>query len=111
MNEMNEYQEAAKRTMKVVPGAEDGHFAIYGLGLAGESGEVIEHIKKYIGHGHPLDVAIMRKELGDVLWYVSALATLCNLSLADVAAANIAKLQARYPDGFTPERSRERGTT
>ena len=48
--------------------------AVWGLGLAGESGEVVELIKKHLGHGHELDLEKVSKELGDVLWYISAIA-------------------------------------
>lgn len=73
----------------------------YGLGVTGEAGEVADLIKKHVGHGHPLDVEKLKLELGDVLWYVAGLATVLGLSLDDVAAANIAKLTKRYPNGFT----------
>lgn len=42
------------------------------LGLAGESGEVTDLIKKYVFHGHPLDVAKVTKEAGDVMWYIAS---------------------------------------
>ncbi|MEM9450239.1 MAG: nucleoside triphosphate pyrophosphohydrolase family protein [Cyanobacteria bacterium P01_E01_bin.6] len=48
--------------------------ATWGLGITGESGEVADIIKKYIGHGHSLDRTSLIKELGDVLWYVAAIA-------------------------------------
>lgn len=80
-----------------------------GLGIAGEAGEVADLLKKVIGHGHPIDVAKLVKELGDVLWYVAVLASVYGVLLSDVAAANRAKLMARYPDGFSTERSINRG--
>jgi NTP pyrophosphatase (non-canonical NTP hydrolase) len=70
------------------------------LGLAGEAGEAAELVKKAVLHGHGLDVDKLAKELGDVLWYVAALATTAGLSLGAIMAANIDKLQTRYPDGF-----------
>lgn len=82
--------------------------ATLGLGIAGEAGEVADLVKKIIGHGHPLDMAKMTKELGDVLWYVATLSRHLGLSLQFVAEANIEKLRARYPDGFTTERSMNR---
>ena len=80
------------------------------LGACGEAGEVAELVKKHLYHGHALDVAKVRAELGDVLWYVSALASHLGLSLADVAQGNLDKLRARYPEGFDPERSLNRTT-
>jgi NTP pyrophosphatase (non-canonical NTP hydrolase) len=78
------------------------------LGLVGESGEVVDLIKKHVYHGHPLDSDKLLKELGDVLWYVAALATALDVELSEVAAKNIAKLTARYPEGFSSEASMNR---
>ena len=71
-------------------------------GLSGETGEVSELVKKGIFHGQGelLDPEKLKKELGDVLYYVVALANLFNLTLDEIATANNRKLQVRYPDGF-----------
>lgn len=82
--------------------------AIWALGLAGESGEVADIVKKHIGHGHPLDNASLEKiaeELGDVLWYVAAMASHLGFDLNEIAALNLEKLQRRYPGGFSADRS------
>lgn len=79
--------------------------AVFALGLAGEAGEVADYLKKVIGHGHDFDRETLVKELGDVLWYLAALAYQHQISLAEVAEANIEKLQKRYPEGFTAEHS------
>lgn len=42
---------------------------------------------------------------GDVLWYIAAICSNVNVSLEEVAGVNIAKLKARYPEGYSPERS------
>lgn len=55
-------------------GAHEKEISAYALGLAGEAGEVVDLLKKSWGHGHPLDVEKLKKELGDCLWYVVALA-------------------------------------
>ena len=98
-----EYQRLAMRT------AADGvDWGNVGLGLAGESGEVADAIKKHLYQGHTLDLPHMKEELGDVLWYV-ALACKCGgFPMADVMRGNIEKLKLRYPDGFSAERSRGR---
>lgn len=78
------------------------------LGLTGESGEVADILKKVVFHGHDLDKAKLKAELGDVLWYVARLASALDLSLSDIMQHNIDKLQARYPEGFNSEASRNR---
>lgn len=100
---LNRYQVEALRTV----GSSD--LAIFGLGLTGEAGEVADIIKKELGHGHQRDAARVAKELGDVLWYIAALADEYGYSLATIATMNIDKLKARYPDGFESERSINRG--
>lgn len=99
---LNEYQKLSKRTL---PKREDNEarkqaLANYGLGLTGESGEVVDHIKKHVFHGHELDIGEVRNELGDVLHYLAGLATMSGLSLEDIACYNINKLNKRYPKGF-----------
>jgi NTP pyrophosphatase (non-canonical NTP hydrolase) len=103
----NEYQELAIRTAtNVTEGRE--RLANWALGLAGESGEAADVVKKCLFHGHVLDTTKLVKELGDVLWYVAVLANEIAYPLEEVMDLNIAKLMARYPDGFDPARSRNR---
>lgn len=79
------------------------------LGLTGESGEVADHIKKYLFQGHDLETAKLVKEAGDILWYINLLADALGMSLEEIAAQNISKLAERYPGGlFTVDRSRNR---
>ena len=65
------------------------------LGLVGESGEVAEKIKKCIRDNHEPNKMELIKELGDVLFYVTALANHIESDLETVAIHNIAKLQDR----------------
>ena len=70
------------------------------LGLCGEAGEVAEKIKKVIRDGVDYGYeeefkADLTKELGDVLWYVAALASDLDISLDDVAENNLLKLASR----------------
>jgi NTP pyrophosphatase (non-canonical NTP hydrolase) len=80
------------------------------LGLTGEAGETVDHFKKHLYHSHPLDLQKVAKEFGDVLYYLSALAETLGLSMEQIAADNYRKLLARYPNGFTAERSINRST-
>ena len=91
------YQEQSRKTATY---AKIGYNFIYPtLGLAGESGEVVEKIKKVIRDNNGVIDEQKRleivKELGDVLWYLSQLATELNLSLDDIASKNLQKLNSR----------------
>lgn len=73
------------------------------LGLCGESGEVADIVKKYVGHNQDLDTDDLTKELGDILWYLAAVSSTLGLSLNDIARVNIKKLSTRHPTGkFDP---------
>src|SRR5699024_6123823 len=77
----------------------------YCMGLSGESGEVVDELKKVLFHGHDLNIDEIEKELGDVLWYVSAIATTLGIELNMIAHNNVDKLKARYPEGFSEKDS------
>lgn len=101
------YQELAARTL----GRDRTHeqqLANAALGLTGEAGETAELIKKHLFHATPLDRDAMVKELGDCLWYIAAFATVLDIPMTEIADKNIEKLRKRYPEGFDPERSRNR---
>src|SRR5579859_250110 len=108
----NEYQKLAARTLIDRPdfALSDADIMLIwsAVGLAGESGEVADLVKKGILHQHGLDRARLEKELGDVLWYVAALCTQLGLGLDDVMQTNIDKLLKRYPDGFSSADSQRR---
>ena len=78
------------------------------LGLSGEVGEVNDMIKKWIFHEGEMDWTHLKKELGDVLWYVALMCSSIGWELDDVMKMNIEKLEERYPEGFDPERSAHR---
>ena len=78
------------------------------MGLCGESGEAIDIVKKWFAHGHELDKEHLKKELGDVAWYLAEAATALDVPLEDIFRANIEKLKKRYPDGFKTEESQKR---
>lgn len=75
-----------------------------GLGVAGEAGEVADIIKKVLHHEVPLE-AVREKlieEMGDVHWYLEYLAAAIGVTTEEVLAANVAKLKARHPNGWSP---------
>lgn len=82
-------------------------------GLASETGEINEIIKKRYFHGHPRTPEVdihMKKEIGDLMWYVALICVSQGFDLSEILDMNIAKLKARYPEGFSTERSMNRKT-
>ena len=78
------------------------------IGLCGEAGEAIDHIKKVRFHGHSLDRDYMCKELGDIAWYLAETAWALDIPLEEIFVKNLEKLQKRYPQGFSSRRSIDR---
>ena len=70
-----------------------------------KSGEAIDIVKKWMAQGHELDKERLKKELGDIAWYLAEAATALDVPLEDILQANIDKLKKRYPDGFEIKRS------
>lgn len=104
---INEYQERAMRTLNPELSRKD--VLINGvMGLCGESGEAIDIVKKWLAQGHPLDKETLAKELGDIAWYLAETATALEIPLESVLQGNLDKLEKRYPQGFSAERSQNR---
>ncbi len=99
-----EYQKLSRKTA-IYPD-KDNNFVYPTLGLVGEAGEVAEKIKKVFRDNNGiLDEARkkeLKKELGDVLWYLAQLSTELGLSFDDVACLNIEKLASRKERGMLP---------
>lgn len=103
----NEYQQKAMTTLN--PALSKHDVLLNGvMGLCGESGEVIDLVKKHLHQGHALDKQKLAKELGDVAWYLAETAFALDLSLEEVLRGNLEKLKKRYPAGFDAERSQNR---
>ena len=105
---INEYQTAALRTAQT---EELTHIELVmnaALGLCGESGEVADLVKKHRFQGHDLDFEHIAKELGDVAWYLAVGAYAIGFDLESIFRMNKEKLEARYPDGFSTDRSLHR---
>jgi NTP pyrophosphatase (non-canonical NTP hydrolase) len=78
------------------------HRAIHAsVGISGEAGEIADCLKKHWIYGEELDLDNLREELGDLLFYLVALADLYSIPLTEVMQCNIDKLSIRYPDGYT----------
>lgn len=103
----DEYQRAAMRAANKALAA-DEIILNAAMGMNGEAGEVIDHLKKARFQGGILDRTKLIRETGDLLWYCALMAEALDVSLAEIAQINIAKLRARYPDGFDADRSNHR---
>lgn len=96
MLNFEDYQEQSERTAIY---SDDLKVIYPTLGLSGEVGELCNKIKKHYRDGTPLDKDDLEKELGDVLWYMAALATDLDIGLQEAAECNVMKLQDRMERG------------
>ena len=100
----SDYQRQSRRTWSLI---HTDHPIVYPtLGLANEAGELAGKVKKIFrdkgGRISPEDREALKHELGDVLWYLAQIATELDLSLDEVAAANLEKLFSRLERGQIP---------
>ncbi|OHU42428.1 hypothetical protein BKG80_05850 [Mycobacteroides chelonae] len=98
------YQERAGATDQCdgdTPAARERELLVRFLGLAGESGSAASAYKKHVRDGTAYEGwrSQMREELGDVLWYISSIASRLNLKLADIAHASLDKTTGRWLPG------------
>ena len=91
------FNENQAEAAKTATGLADSTLWYPGLGLAGEAGEVAEKLKKHYRDGASL--AGLVKELGDVLWYMAAIARNLGITLEEVAQANLGKITSRKERG------------
>ena len=104
---LNEYQELAQRTSrKELTPREHLYNGI--LGLAGETGECADLVKKHFYQDGREIIQNLKDEAGDVLWYVVEVISAMGWTLEEVAQHNVDKLRKRYPDGFDADRSLHR---
>jgi NTP pyrophosphatase (non-canonical NTP hydrolase) len=82
------------------------------VGMSAEAGEFTEIIKKIVFQGKPVNqenLFHLKRELGDIMWYVSQACIGLDISIEEVIQMNFEKLSARYPEGaFSIERSENR---
>jgi NTP pyrophosphatase (non-canonical NTP hydrolase) len=81
-------------------------------GITAEGGEFTEIVKKIAFQGKPYteeNIFHMKRELGDILWYIAQACIALDISFEEIAQMNFEKLTARYPEGaFSIERSENR---
>ena len=86
----------------VLGGADVSHLLTAALGLAAESGEFTEVVKKIILQGKPYNednVFHMKRELGDICWYIAQACMALDTTFDEIIEMNVDKLKKRYPGG------------
>ena len=97
------YQELAERTInKNLTTDEQINHALFGM--SGEVGEILSIYQKQY-QGHEIDEEELKKEVGDLIWFVAEYCTVMGWEMDEILYKNINKLKRRYPDGFEVERS------
>lgn len=96
--DFSEYQNSAKKTIQDYTKGREVNNIIPFLGLIGEAGSVISELKKSLrdGTAYTNYKNKLQEELGDVLWYISTIATENNLSLESIATENLIKIKDRF---------------
>lgn len=99
------YFELSDRTCKHVESmtmnAKDYDLMHATLGIASESGEIVDAVKKNVIYGKDLDVANMHEEIGDLMWYIALVCRTLDFNMEDIMQANISKLRKRYPEKYS----------
>jgi NTP pyrophosphatase (non-canonical NTP hydrolase) len=102
----SEYQKLAARTInsQLKPHEIADHAV---CGMVSEIGEFCGIFQKGY-QGHEVRPEHLKKELGDLLWFVAEFCTVMDWDFGDIPFMNISKLTARYPDGFDARKSLHR---
>jgi len=97
---LDQYQEQAAKYNKPNPNETLDELRLV-LGIVGEAGEIAEKYKKFLRNDNPDDDTLgreVRKEMGDVLWYLAALAKKMDTNLSEIAELNLDKLEKRFQE-------------
>ncbi len=103
--DLRDYQKLCKKTAKKF-GDKEKEIMTWGLGIAGEAGDVAGCIKKTYSHGDDQKKG-MRENLGDTMWYIAMICNFYGWNLEDILQENMDKLQKRHPRGFTGKNCRK----
>lgn len=96
---LEEYQKLAENTAKKDFKTKNEEIMCWGLGIAGEAGDVASCIKKTFIHNKEIKSGI-RENIGDVLWYCAMICNFFNWNLSEILQENTQKLKKRFPQGF-----------
>lgn len=101
---MNYREEVLRNCPGFITDVFESKLGLGALGVAGEAGEVADLIKKVLFHDVPFESVRDKciKEMGDVYWYLEYLGATLGVTTEEVLEANVKKLRARHPNGWTP---------
>ncbi len=109
MHSLKEYQYMCKKTAKKFDSKEK-EIMTWGLGIAGEAGDVAGCIKKTFVHDNDQKHGI-RENIGDTLWYAAMICNFFDWDMQEILEENIKKLEKRYPKGFFTTSDSKRNNT
>ena len=78
------------------------------IGINGESGELLDAIKKHVVYEQELDIDNVIEEIGDILFYTQGVINILGLDLEEIIEHNIKKLSKRYPKGYSNDSAKAR---
>jgi len=104
---LNDYQKLVKKSAKKFRDPEK-EILVWGLGIAGEAGDVASCIKKTHSHNNDQKAGI-KENIGDAMWYAAMICNFYGWDFKEVLAENIKKLAKRYPKGFTQKIAKRDG--
>jgi NTP pyrophosphatase (non-canonical NTP hydrolase) len=105
---LKDYQELCRATAKKFETREK-EILTWGLGIAGEAGDVAGCIKKTFAHDNDQREGI-KENIGDTLWYAAMICNFFDWDMQEILENNIKKLRDRYPKGFTAQHASRGGT-
>ena len=105
--EFKRYQKEAKKTAKKFDRDRE-EILTWGLGIAGEAGDVASCIKKTYAHHNDQKKGI-RENLGDTLWYMAMICSFYGWGMSKIAEENLEKLRDRYSEGFSEKEAKRDG--
>jgi NTP pyrophosphatase (non-canonical NTP hydrolase) len=106
--DLKEYQKFCKKIAKKFDSKEK-EVLTWGLGIAGEAGDVAGCIKKTFAHNNDQKAGI-KENLGDTLWYIAVICNSFGWDLDEVLEENVEKLKKRYPEGFKEKDAKRDGS-
>ena len=106
--DLKEYQEFCGKKAAKFKNREEEIFT-WGLGIAGEAGDVASCIKKTFIHKNDQTAGI-KENIGDSMWYIAMICNFFNWDMEEVLKENMEKLKKRYKEGFTTTEAKRNNT-